>query len=206
MNVYARYFTENGLNFRLDTVLQFGDKWDVIGAAVLINPGSARPISEAEDEMAVRLSSITGHSGNWYQFSPDSTMRQLAKIFSGWYDGDETPLNGCILLFNLFNLRDKNLIEALDLQKSCDSEHLFTTEADIKRLSKVERIYLGWGNSGKYQLHQYAEPIFEAVITKCSYLEPDFSKNTFYHPSYVNRSYKHNQTTQHIISNFKNLR
>ena len=42
MKVYARYFSEDGLNFRRDTILRFGDSWDVIGAAVLINPGSHR--------------------------------------------------------------------------------------------------------------------------------------------------------------------
>lgn len=202
MNVYARYFSESGLNFRLDTVLQFGDSWDVIGAAVLINPGSARPIAEVNHDTTEHLSAITGQSDNWQQFSPDATMGQLAKIFNGWYAGDEKPLNGCILLYNLFNLRDKNLAEALELQKNCDSKNLFTAESDVKRLAGVERIYLGWGNTGKYQLRQYAEPIFEAVKGKCAYLDPDFNHNAFYHPGYVNRSYKRNPTTQTIVKSF----
>ena len=40
MKVYARYFSENRLNFRLNTVLQFGDSRNIIGASVLINPGN----------------------------------------------------------------------------------------------------------------------------------------------------------------------
>lgn len=131
MKVYARYFSENRLNFRLNTVLQFGDSRNIIGASVLINPGSARPISEPDSETISALESITGYGDNWRQFSPDATMRQLAKIFSGWYAGDEKPLNGCILLFNLFNLRDKDLGEALELQRNCDSRHLFSTEKNI---------------------------------------------------------------------------
>lgn len=203
MKVYARYFTEDGLNFRLSTVLQFGESWGIIGAAVLINPGSARPIADVDEGTVEHLRAITEHSDNWKQFSPDATMGQLAKIFSGWYAGEEKPLDGCILLFNLFNLRDKNLAEALELQKKCNSDHLFSTEADISRMADVSRIYLGWGNTGKYQLRQYAEPIFEAVKEKCPYLDPDFNRNAFYHPGYVNRSYKRNPTTQRIIQNFK---
>lgn len=202
MKVYARYFSDKDLNFRLDTILQFGSSWDVVGAAVLINPGSACPIAEIDCKTTAHLSSIAGHADCWKEFSADATMRQLAKIFTGWYAGEDKPLNGCILLFNLFNLRDKNLTEALELQKNCKSEHLFSTEADIARLDDVERIYLGWGNPGKYQLRQYAEPIFEKVKSKCSYLDTTFDRNAFYHPGYINRSYKRNIITQRIVKSF----
>lgn len=202
MKVYARYFTEYGLNFRRDTILQFGECWDIIGAAVLINPGSAKPIGDVGSDTIARLADITGHSDSWQEFSADPTMGQLAKIFGGWYAGEDKPLNGCILLFNLFNLRDKNLNEALELQKDCKSEHLFTTETDLSRLADIDRIYLGWGNTGKYQLRQFAEPIFDAVKAKCPYLDPDFNRNAYYHPGYINRSYKRNPTTQQIVKTF----
>lgn len=194
MKVYARHFSDKDLNFRLDTVLQFGESWDVMGVAVLINPGSARPIAEIGSDITTRLLSITGLADNWKEFSADSTMRQLAKIFSGWYVGEDKPMNGCILLFNLFKLRDKNLTEALELQSKCRSEYLFSSRNDISRLADAERIYLGWGNAGKYQLRQYAEPIFEVVKSRCPYLNPDFIRNAFYHPGYINRSYKKEST------------
>ena len=69
-------------------------------------------------------------------------------------------------------------------------------------MADIQRIYLGWGNTGKYQLRQYAEPIFEAVKAKSPYLYPDFNRNAFYHPGYVNRSYKSNPTTQQIVKSF----
>ena len=37
MNVYARFLIDDGFAFRLNTVLQFGEGWNVIGAAVLVN-------------------------------------------------------------------------------------------------------------------------------------------------------------------------
>lgn len=204
MRVYARYFSDEArhLNFRRDTVLQFGDSWDTIGAAVLVNPGSAFPIGVPDDLTVRCLSALTGQEDSWQQFSPDPTMRQLAKIFNGWYAGSERPLDGCILLYNLFNLRDKNMGEALELCHKSRSEHLFTTETDIRQLSGQRRIYLGWGNAGKYQLRQYAEPIFEAVRENCPYLDPVFDRNAFYHPGYVNRSYRNNPTTRLLVNDF----
>lgn len=183
-------------------MLQFGDSWDTIGAAVLVNPGSAFPVGVPDDLTVRCLSALTGQKDSWQQFSPDPTMGQLAKIFNGWYAGSEQPLDGCILLYNLFNLRDKNMGEALELCHECRSEHLFTTETDIRQLSGQRRIYLGWGNAGKYQLRQYAEPIFEAVREKCPYLDPVFDRNAFYHPGYVNRSYRNNPTTRRIVNDF----
>lgn len=202
MKVYAGYFSDGLLNFRLNTVLRFGDSWNVIGAAVLINPGSSKPMGDIDSDTFERLSAITGHADGWKEFSADVTMRQVSKIFNGWYIGEDMPLSGCILLFNLFNLRDGNLSEALELQKDCKSEHLFSTEEDLARLTGVERIYLGWGSTGKHHLRQYAEAIFEAVKAKCPYLDVDFNRNAFYHPGYINRSYRSNFTTQKILKDF----
>lgn len=206
MKVYARYFSENGLNFRLNTVLQFGDSWDVIGAAVLINPGSAQPAGDVSEDELRHLEAITTQTDYWRLFTADPTMNQLEKIFNGWYLGKETPLNGVILLFNLFNLRDKNLSQALELQKSCDSTLLFSTDADIEALKATDRIYLGWGNTGKGALRDCAQQIFEAVKPRLAYyVADDFNRNAFYHPGYVNRSYRHNQTTQRILTQFNKL-
>lgn len=204
MEVYARYITENNLEFRIDTVLRFGDSWEIIGAAVLVNPGSAEPMSaEIGVDTLSHLTALTGGRDSWRQFSPDPTMGHLAKIFSGWYAGEGKPLEGCILLLNLFNMRDKTLTQALELQKTCKSRHLFSTETDIRRLTRIERVYLGWGDTGKNQLRQYALPIFEAVKDRCPYLNPVFDLNPFYHPRFVNLSYTHNPATQKLIKTFK---
>ncbi len=92
MKVYARYFSDGLLNFRLNTVLRFGDSWNVIGAAVLINPGSSKPMGDIDSDTLERLSAITGHADGWKEFSADVTMRQVSKIFNGWYIGEDMPL------------------------------------------------------------------------------------------------------------------
>lgn len=46
MKVYAQYFELEGISYRLNTILQFGDSWELLGNVVLANPGSAEPIKE----------------------------------------------------------------------------------------------------------------------------------------------------------------
>ena len=43
MRVYAEYVEVNGLEFRTNTILQFGESWELIGNVILANPGSAVP-------------------------------------------------------------------------------------------------------------------------------------------------------------------
>ena len=46
-------------------------------------------------------------------------MRFLKKIFDGSYIGEQKKLNGVVLLYNLFNLRNANLQQALEVAGSC---------------------------------------------------------------------------------------
>ena len=46
MNIYAEYFSENGINYRKTTIIQIGDSWEIIGSAILKNPGSAIPLDD----------------------------------------------------------------------------------------------------------------------------------------------------------------
>lgn len=206
MRVFARYLSENGLNFRLNTVLQFGDSWSVIGAAVLINPGSAKPIRRVVDEeLLSQLSKFSGNLDSWFEFSSDSTMRQLEKIFNGWYVGEEKPLDGIILLFNLFNLRDQKLEDAVAQQRTCKSEYLLISDKDLELIKEVHKVYLGWGNVGKWDrnLRPLAESIFSSLYPRLKYyLRENFEENAFYHPGYINRSYKRSLKTQEIMKAF----
>lgn len=205
MRVFARYLSENGLNFRLNTVLQFGDSWTIIGATVLINPGSAKPIKDVNGQENHWLSQICHKEDSWFEFSPDSTMRQLEKIFNGWYVGNEKPLDGVILLFNLFNLRDQNLNNALSKQKICQSKHLFISDSDIDLLKGINKVYLGWGKTirSNKELSLISEKIFSHLYTNLKYyLSESFDDNPFYHPGFINRSFKRNIKTQNLISSF----
>ena len=190
--------------FRKNTILQFGDSFDVIGAAILINPGSARPIAEViDDETKSKLQEISSDSkgGEWRVFNADSTMRFLEKIFSGWYIGQPKRLNGVILLYNLFNIRCADLEDAHKLRaKYSDLPEMYTkpeelTESDIP-------FYICCGSPAKNKMSEYAKELWKRIQYRVSYYAgSDFDKALFYHPQYINTSY-HQPVTQNLLCRF----
>lgn len=206
MKVYAEYFEENGLLYRRNTLLQFGDSWDLVGNVVLANPGSAEPISAASNLV---LSSLSGfykkwregekiQPKNWHDFSPDSTMRFVEKIFNGWYVDKNIELNGVIQLFNTFNIKNKDLQEAV-AHIDVKSDLLFSYE--VYKYFNDKPTYFGFSNEvlGNEILRNVAINIFEnsSEIVRSIY-DDNFDKNSFYHPMYINRV--------HGQENFKNYK
>lgn len=213
MRIYAEYLkSENGIEYRRKTLLQFGNSNTLIGSAVLINPGSASPKGEITNGFVDQFF-LENHKNilyledlaiyTWKEFEPDSTMRQLEKIFNGWYlsqlmDYPLIPLNGVIQLFNCFYVRESDLTTA---EKCFDKSTYFFNE---KEYFKDKPVYLGWGNSGKYGVaKELATNIFNEYLylNKWGY-STNFEENCFYHPGYINRSYKTSQKTQHFLKTF----
>lgn len=204
MKVYARYFEENELEFRRDTILQFGDSWNLIGSVILINPGSAAPRNTPiqSDVLEHLFTFQANNSDSWREFSPDSTMWQIEKLFNGRFIGQNKPLNGVIQLFNLFNLRNANLSEALGLFKTTSSLNIISIEEDITKIGG-KPVYFGWGNTGKYQLKNITEKIFEST-PKQPYLNDKFEDNSFYHPRYLQMYHKKNGNVIKALHHFYN--
>lgn len=214
MKAFARWikaFPENEKEekdyFRKNTILQFGKSWDVIGAAILINPGSAFPTDEAINcETKLKLQEISKTvegNGEWRVFGVDSTMRFLEKIFSGWYLGHSKKLDGIILLYNLFNIRCANLEEALrlrsNLQFKGSEDDMDTKPEELTSLNVP--IYIGWGQIGKTVLAKNAQKIFNAISNNVYYyIGEDFQKARCYHPMYVNTSYRKEATRKWLCS------
>ena len=198
MRVYAEYFEDMGLTFRKNTLLQIGDGWDLIGNAVLANPGSSEPIGVPTNEEVASISRFYEKHRepgdfiprNWYEFSGDSTMRCLEKIFNGWYFGKSISLNGVIQLFNTFNVRDQNLSQAANTIK-IDSDHTFSY--NVYKYFYNRPTYFGFGNEvlTKRCLREAAEFVFTHAREKerRPYYEK-FGENPFYHPMYVNRAHR----------------
>lgn len=204
MKVYARYFEENGLGFRRDTILQFGNSWDLIGSIILINPGSAAPRSTPiQPDVLERLLTFQANDpDSWKEFSPDSTMWQIEKLFNGRFIGQNKPLNGVIQLFNLFNLRNADLSKALKLFKTISNSNIVSVEEDITRI-REKPVYFGWGNAGKYPLKDIAEKIFEKTPRQ-PYLNDKFEDNSFYHPRYLQMKHKANGNVIKTLHHFYN--
>lgn len=197
MNVYAEYFTEDDINFRKITILQFGDSWDLIGSAILKNPGSASPLEEHIGDKELKLLKQNYPSiniENWKKFKCDTTMQCLEKVFNGYYVNKTKPLSGIIQLFNLHYVREANIIRARKILEGTESIHKFPILSETLKLIKDKPVYIGWFNEPqKLKMDHpktFASEIFEHLkTTDHFYLEQEFSKNQFYHPMGVNSSY-----------------
>ena len=200
MKAYAEYFEEEGLLYRRNTLLLFGDGLDLIGNVVLANPGSAEPVAPASKDTLDLISSFYDEyrkgeniqPENWHEFSPDPTMRFIEKIFNGWYLDKNIELNGVVQLFNTFNIKNQNLQEAI-AQIGVESDLLFSY--DIYKYFHDKPTYFGFSNEvlGNDVLRNVAMNIFckSSKVVRSIYND-DFSKNSFYHPMYINRAYGHN--------------
>jgi len=207
MRVYAEYFKESdGKEYRKKTLLHFGNSTELIGSAVLINPGSAKPIGEPDSEFIKSFYGVNHPTSkididNWKTFSKDPTMDQLEKIFNGWYISEKKELNGVIQLFNCFYFRNKNLDEAI---KNFNVESIYNFNESQFFLDKP--VYFGWGGTGKYgNLKSIATEIFSKYnLLNSPIYDSKFLNNCFYHPGYVNRSYKLNTKTKELMKGFFN--
>lgn len=217
MKVYAQYFELEGISYRLNTILQFGDSWELLGNVVLANPGSAEPIKEIDDSKIQQLQNFYKNfenrnfdTINWYEFSDDATMQRIEKIFNGWYiNPDEIiKLNGVIQLFNTFNVKNQNLTESIE-KLPPDNDILFSL--GIEKYFNDKPTYFGFSNDVLYddRLRPIAENIFNnsSSIVKTVY-NKEFDKNSFYHPTFINRSYKRDffqKYMENILKPFQKL-
>lgn len=199
MKVYAHFREEGGRMFRWRTLLQFGYSWQVVGSVVMKNPGSAYPLTPNQcvsDMFILPELQAIDDSEPWYEFKPDITMSCITRLFG--------VQSGVIQIFNLFNIREADLAQALHLYDEaspCVYEQqanphpssltsppssilLSTTEQDISQLKGP--VYLGWGPLGSDgRFRQKAQMIFDAVKDRMNYLNPDFDSNPFFHPLYL---------------------
>ena len=198
MKVYAEFFVENGIEYRTKTILQFGDNWDLIGSIVMKNPGSAsiKNQSTIDTKAFEEIKKNYYKSGidekNWYEFKPDPTMYQVEKLFDGSYIDNKRELNGVILIFNLFNIRENDIVKAKIIYKKAlesNSQYLHPIENEVLDLIKNRPVYLSWYWEWQFVNTSFADRIFEYVKNSDFMYLDDVEKinNSFYHPNYINR-------------------
>ena len=208
MKVYAEFIQENNISYRRKTLLQFGESINLIGSAVLMNPGSAKPKSKNINIDIIKNFYKENHNNkielkdSWYSFSNDSTMNFLEKIFNGWYVDKYFKLNGIIQLFNCFYYRDQNLQNARR-QFSQNSKYLFKESIFFKD----KPVYFGWGKEGKSGVFRdIAQEIFSEYNHEFTPIyNKDFSENNYYHPIYVNCNYSKDELLKKFINDFRKL-
>lgn len=136
MRCFARWEQDDtaGVFFRDQTILQFGDNWELLANLVLLNPGSALPLNGDNQTHYLRSKQLPyfvepKDSEKYVEFSIDRLMNDVIKLFSGKYSG------GTIKLHNLFNLR--NQYSGIAVQQ------LLTNRAHPKMFAQDEEIVFG---------------------------------------------------------------
>ncbi len=203
MKCYARW-TENKKGddnkfYRDQTILQFGNDWNLIANIILLNPGSASPKNDVKmnDYLAdKRLPFFIGanEDQNYYEFGLDRLMQDLLKCFSKKYEG------GVIKIYNLFNLKNQNSKNAIEeYYQYRNSPFMSTDIAEIKYENKPVIIATGDGGLREGlidELKKYigmasAEEIFSIKKTekgKFAILKDEVDSEGLvfsYHPSYT---------------------
>lgn len=203
MKVFAQYVDFKGYKYRLHTLLQFGESWDLICSIVLANPGSAKPQQSILDtnwrEIEKFLHKYPRKAKHfldkncWFEFGADSTMRQIKTLCSGGYTNHKIELNGIIQLFNVFNIINADLAKAIQNLNTYDKNLCF--QKDIHSCFYHKPVYFGFGNEvlGNRALREVAFEIFKNTDKNLKMLyDLDFDKNKFYHLQYINRQYNNN--------------
>ena len=192
MKVFTHYTTLESENdgIRWRTILKFGDSWEVKGSVVMKNPGAANfkcsshiAIKSQEELEYLRFFDDGELKADWYEFSSDPTMECIGKLFSEYYADKGERLEGVIQIFNLFYLREANLVAALNKVKQLDVANM--VEYDVNHLSFP--VYLGFADLAWHKTYGIAARKFFDAAKKLgvAYLNDDFDKNAFTHPLYL---------------------
>lgn len=136
MRCFARWEKDDDLDvfFRDQTILQFGNSWNFLANIILLNPGSALPLNDADQTNFLKSQNlpffIAPAAGEKYvEFSIDRLMNHVISLFAN------ENIGGTIRLYNLFNLKNQNSVLALN--------ELILLHAHPKMFAKDSEIQFG---------------------------------------------------------------
>ena len=160
MKCYARWIKDKENFYRDQTILQFGESWELIANIILLNPGSAVPKSDdSVDDFLVSKNLPyfvkSDHNQNYYEFTIDPLMRNIINCFKNKQDA------GVIKIYNLFNLKNQDSKKALlKYQQNIDNPYIHTEKKDILYDNKKVIIATGESNLAdtlKLELKKYIQ-------------------------------------------------
>ncbi|EGL53847.1 hypothetical protein MAMP_00073 [Methylophaga aminisulfidivorans MP] len=133
MKCYAKWEEDDNAKifFRDQTILQFGNSWDLIANLILLNPGSALPLNNESKTDYLRSQELPffiepKQDEMYVEFKLDPLMRNILNLFSSHYHG------GTIKIYNLFNLKNQDSTKAIeDFQQNLKHSKMFTADSDI---------------------------------------------------------------------------
>ena len=194
--VFAHYEKINNIGYRWRTLLQLGNSWNILGTVIMKNPGSSGPLKyNGEEAIPIKESDLltqlkkfddtkNDENKEWYFFSVDNTMRHVVHLIGDYLDSHGKRKEGIIQIFNLFNVIDPSLDNALIIERN-NRNIKNTFEDDLKHL--LPPVYIGWGNLWKNDMFKdHAIKIFDAIKNNSHYLDTrDIRNNKFYHPQFL---------------------
>lgn len=139
VKAFGTFSSEDGYIIRTNTYLQWGDSERSLGAVLMFNPGSARLLSQQEQDLLDLGQTVHG------ELKLDNTMRQLALLVQAFYP---FTLNGRFYIYNLFPVQNPSMDFAKKLFKELylSFDPLVTIPgASVEELKKHPCILLGWG-------------------------------------------------------------
>ena len=197
---------EAGVFFRDQTILKFGNSWDLLASFILLNPGSALPLNDETKTDFLRAKNLPFFvepeaNEKYVEFSIDRLMQDILKLFSSNFDG------GTIRLYNLFNLNNPYSGEAVEqFKKNTKHPKMISSESEIK-FCDAPVIVASGGNAKdselKKQLIKHIElapkenlfALCQKEPRKYHFKRADVDLSGFvdsYHPSYT---FKYGNTT-----------
>ena len=203
MKCFARWEMDDksGIFFRDQTILQFGDSWNLLANFVLLNPGSALPLNSVNQTEFLKSKRLPFFvepvaEEKYVEFSIDRLMNDLIGLFS------QETAGGTIRLYNLFNLKNQHSGEALDQFRTNENiAKMFAKDSEISfcdapvviasggnalsnpRLKQELLRYVALANPDNlYYLSRSDRKLYSIVK---ALQDPIYSYLDSYHPSYT---------------------
>lgn len=152
VKAYGTFTKRNGLIYRTDTYIQFGESEEIIGACVLCNPGSSELKNQMDRE---NLKKFEGYKAIQGEAKIDGTMKQLIGILKGKYD---ERLEGRFWIFNLFTLVNATMNDAIIELNNKVIDDIDLLEKDYldykEKVSSIPWILVGWGCKSNKKLNE----------------------------------------------------
>lgn len=140
---FGSFVLRHGKTFRTSAYIQWGKSGKSLGAALMLNPGSAHWDKQNQD-LNHHLKTLGATMGG---IRTDPTMDQLIQLIEKIYS-DRPAIKGRFRIYNLFNLQETNAEKAIDTFESLiDSHKIIATESLVTagELQTHPWILLGWG-------------------------------------------------------------
>lgn len=146
------------------------------------NPGSSSPTANPLSDDELSNLNLIDSSDVWFNFTVDPTMKAIVNLFVRRAEARGETFEGVIQIFNIINVMNPNLNEAVRLFRSTDDPLRSTWQADVANI--VAPVYVGWGNFHRHPLVADIGPALLSAIREREDIDYQ-AEAGFTHPLYL---------------------